>query len=359
MSVTITSPTSDQQLKGGQLPHVTVFFAVLPTLDATAARFTLDGSPVGRGGGLVLKPIRQVAVPGGDAFVYALVATIPMVGQHLLRVENLDMTNTAQPIVRGFAETRFSLAIDPTVAVARGSELIAAHLREVDPHGQYLTEQDGNTLYRAAGGIIPEGEIAPSMATDAEVRAAVDALKAEPDPLPQYVTPAEGAIAYQAAGVIPIANIPSVQATDAEVDTKIALVAANIKTEVDAIYRKVGVQISVSDVAPAIATDAEVSQAIDSLKGESDPLPQYLTPAEGATAYRPASGIIPASDIPLTQATDVELQASSNALRAEFQSADSAIKADANTKYRKLGTQIPEPDIDSLIARDSEVSASI
>jgi hypothetical protein len=265
MSVTITSPTSGQQIKGGKLPFVTVFAAALPTKVETTARFTLDGAPIGRENGLVKVPIKQVAVPGGEAFLYALVVTITTEGQHVLRVENLDTTNPVV-LLRGFAEVSFTFAVDPTVSTIRGSELIAEHLRAADPHGQYLTPTEADNLYRSLAAEIPESAIDSTVARDTEVDAKDVALKAE----------------FQTAD-------------------------ATIKAEADAAYRKIGTQISDLDVSNLIARDAEFQAADAAHLTAVDPHPLYLTAVEADAAYRKISTPLIPSDIPASQATDAEV----------------------------------------------------
>ena len=283
MTTTITAPTLNQTIKSGRVPYQTIFTAVLSTKLDTAARFLLDGIQIG----FVKIPLKRVATPTGEAFLYGLIVTIPTEGSHLLRVENLDTTTTPVGVIREFANTPFSLAIDQNLTVVQGSKLIAA-------------------------------------------------LKAEADPLPQYLTPDEANALYRSAGLLTPTDIPVTQATDAEVSTAIT----NLKTESDAQYRKTLTPLTTSDIPAAQATDAEVSAAVTSLKAEADPLPQY----------RKTSTPLTPTDVPVTQATDAEVSAAIANLRAE---------ADPLPQYRKTLTPLTPTDIPTTQATDAEVASAI
>lgn len=218
MTTTITAPTLNQTIKSGRVPYQTIFTAVLSTKLDTAARFILDGTQIG----FVKIPLKKVATPTGEAYLYGLIVTIPTEGTHLLRVENLDTTTTPTGIIREFTETPFSLQIDQKLTIVKGSELIAAFRAEADPLPQYLTPTEANALYRVAGSLA-ETDIPVAQATDAEVAAAITNLKTESDPLPQYLTPSEGDTQYRRTSTpLTTSDIPATQATDAEVAAAIA-----------------------------------------------------------------------------------------------------------------------------------------
>jgi hypothetical protein len=415
MTISITFPTINLSIKAGKSPYQTVFTAILPTKgDNTTARFILDDAIIG----LVKVPLRKVATPNGEAFLYCLIATIYNEGTHTLRVENLDTSNPT-PIIKEFAAVPFTFIVDSKLTVVRGSEIIAAHLKEVDPHSQYLTQEEANVLYRTvdtltdsdipstqatdaeiallitnlkfevASGYRPLGEIsdtdiASTIARDTEIISAISALKSEADPLPQYLQPNEADARYRQSSVpLSDSDIPSTQATDAEVNSAVA----KLKTESDARYRSVG-EILESDIASTIARDTEVdasiSDRISNLKSETDPLPQYLQPDEADVRYRQSSVPLSDADIPSTQATDAEVNSavaklktesdaryrqssvpltgadipSTQATDAEIDSAVSRLRSESDLKYRQVG-QIPDADIASSIARDTEVTDAI
>ena len=206
MTTTITAPTLNQTIKSGRVPYQTIFTAVLSTKLDTAARFLLDGIQIG----FVKIPLKRVATPTGEAFLYGLIVTIPTEGTHLLRVENLDTTTTPEGVIREFASAPFSLAIDQNLTVVQGSKLIAALKAEADPLPQYLTPDEANALYRSAGLLTPT-DIPVTQATDAEVSAAITSLKTESDA--QY---------RKTSTPLTTSDIPAAQATDTEVAWAIA-----------------------------------------------------------------------------------------------------------------------------------------
>ena len=242
MTTTITAPTLNQTIKSGRVPYQTIFTAVLSTRLDTAARFLLDGIQIG----FVKIPLKKVSTPTGEAFLYGLIVTIPTEGTHLLRVENLDTTTTPAGVIREFASAPFSLAIDQKLTVVQGSKLIAALKAEADPLPQYLTPEEANALYRSAGLLTPT-DIPATQATDAEVSAAVTSLQAESDA--QY---------RKTSTPLTTSDIPATQATDAEVTSAVA----SLKTESDAQYRKTSTPLTTSDIPVTQATDAEVASAI-------------------------------------------------------------------------------------------------
>jgi phage-related tail fiber protein len=100
---------------------------------------------------------------------------------------NLIVSNTA--IVQ--------LIMDPSVVVATNQAIanaVAAHEAKANPHPQYILESERgatNGVAELVGGVLKSSQIPASLATDAELSAAMAAHLAAPDPHPQYATDAD------------------------------------------------------------------------------------------------------------------------------------------------------------------------
>lgn len=95
-----------------------------------------------------------------------------------------------------------SVAVASTQSVL---DAIGSHEAKPDPHPQYLTHAEGDDRFvplaqrAAAGGVatlgadglVPLSQLPPAIASDAELAASLAAHVTEPDPHPQYLTAAE------------------------------------------------------------------------------------------------------------------------------------------------------------------------
>lgn len=90
------------------------------------------------------------------------------------------------------------LIMDPAVVVATNQAIanaVAAHEAKANPHPQYILESKRAAVNGVASldgsGLVPLSQLPSSLASDAEVSAAMSAHLAESDPHPQYATDAD------------------------------------------------------------------------------------------------------------------------------------------------------------------------
>jgi len=165
------------------------------------------------------------------------------------------------------------------------ASLIANHTTAVDPHPGYLTQTEGDGLYRRSAVALTDADIPTAIARDAEVTSAIANHTAAVDPHPGYLTRTEGDGLYRRSAVaLTDADIPAAIARDAEVTSAIANHAAAIdphptyltQTEGDGLYRRSAVALTDADIPAAIARDAEVTSAIANHAAAADPHPVYI-----------------------------------------------------------------------------------
>jgi len=116
------------------------------------------------------------------------------------------------------------------------ASLIANHTTAVDPHPGYLTQTEGDGLYRRSAVALTDADIPTAIARDAEVTSAIANHTAAVDPHPGYLT----------------------------------------RTEGDGLYRRSAVALTDADIPAAIARDAEVTSAIANHAAAADPHPVYI-----------------------------------------------------------------------------------
>jgi hypothetical protein len=132
--------------------------------------------------------------------------------------------------------------------IARDTETtaaIAAHVAAADPHPTYLTQTEGDGLYRARLTALTDVDIPATIARDTEITAAIAAHVAAADPHPTYLTQTEG----------------------------------------DGLYRARLTALTDVDIPATIARDTEITAAIAAHVAIVDPHPVYLTQAEGDGRY--------------------------------------------------------------------------
>ena len=90
------------------------------------------------------------------------------------------------------------LIMDPAVVVATNQAIanaVAAHEAKPNPHPQYILESKRGAANGVASldgsGLVPLSQLPSSLASDAEVSAAMSTHLAAPDPHPQYATDAD------------------------------------------------------------------------------------------------------------------------------------------------------------------------
>ena len=114
---------------------------------------------------------------------------------------------------------------------------IASHVAAVDPHPIYLTQAEGDGLYRKSATALTDADIPAAIARDTETAAAIASHIGAADPHPVYLTQAEG----------------------------------------DGLYRKSATALTDADIPAAIARDTETAAAIASHIGAADPHPSLWT----------------------------------------------------------------------------------
>ena len=145
----------------------------------------------------------------------------------------------------------------------KGSVAVSEHELATDPHPQYTTETEVQT-------------ISNSVATTA-ANAAVDAHELEADPHPQYQTQTEGDARYSQLNHTHV----STDVTDfveAAQDAAGAMVTGNNEDGISVTYDDVANKLDFTN------TD-KGSVAVATHEAASDPHPQYLTQTEGDAAY--------------------------------------------------------------------------
>jgi hypothetical protein len=114
---------------------------------------------------------------------------------------------------------------DIPATIARNSEVasaITAHTSATDPHSQYLTQVEGDVLYRGKSTPLADSDIPASIARDSEITSAIAAHISAVKPHP-YLTQAEGDALYRAKlTALTDADIPASIARDSEVTSAIA-----------------------------------------------------------------------------------------------------------------------------------------
>jgi len=133
-----------------------------------------------------------------------------------------------------------------------------------------------------------------TMATDAEVTAAITTHVNAADPHPIYLTQTEGDARYrQSAIALTDSDIPAAVARDAEVTAVMNthLVATDphsqylLQSEGDARYRLTSTLLTDADIPAAVARDAEVTAVMNTHLAAADPHTQYATQARGDARY--------------------------------------------------------------------------
>ena len=148
---------------------------------------------------------------------------------------------------------------------------VAAHTVASDPHPQYLTAAEGNAAYDASGA----------------ATSAVSAHVADSDPHPQYTTQSEGDARYER-GLTAGANI-TIDRTN-PVAPVISASGGGGGGAVDSVNGQTGVVVlDAADVGADAAGTA--AAAVAAHVADTNPHPEYLTQAEGDTAYAPIAHV--------------------------------------------------------------------
>ena len=304
--------------------------------------------------------------PGLDANTRLVLARLPLAG------------SDGQFLVRRTGAMAYATLLDADIpaTIARDSEVtaaVAAHAAAPDAHPEYLTPAEGAAAYEPLG--------------------AVAAHAGAPDPHPGYLTSAEGNAAYEAAGAVaahaaaadPHAGYQKESEKDAAngypgLDANTRLVLARLplaSADGQFLVRRSGLTsyatLVDADVPATIARDTEVTAAIAAHEAAANPHPTYLTAAEGNAAYEALGAVAAhaaAADPHPTYLTAAEGAAAYEALGAV---AAHAAAADPHVGYQKesergavngyasldAGGTVPDAQIPAAIARDTEVTSAI
>ncbi len=156
-------------------------------------------------------------------------------------------------------------------AATASAAAVAAHTALADPHPQYLTPAEGNAAYDASGA----------------ATSAVSTHVADSDPHPQYTTQSEGDARYER-GLTAGANI-TIDRTN-PVAPVISASGGGGGGAVDSVNGQTGVVVlDAADVGADAAGTAEA--AVAAHVAATNPHPEYLTQAEGDTAYAPIAHV--------------------------------------------------------------------
>lgn len=151
------------------------------------------------------------------------------------------------------------------------AEAVAAHTAASDPHPQYLTPAEGNAAYDVSGA----------------ATSAVAAHVAASDPHPQYTTQSEGDARYER-GLTAGTNI-TIDRTNPAAPV-ISASGGGGGGAVDSVNGQTGVVVlDAADVGADAAGTA--AAAVAAHVAAANPHPEYLTQAEGDTAYAPIAHV--------------------------------------------------------------------
>lgn len=147
-------------------------------------------------GGWIIRELGLIGGNGGGNKLLA-VSNFPATPKPLLgEGVGSDMRITMNLIVSNTAVVQ--LIMDPAVVVATQQAInnaVAAHEAKANPHPQYILQSKRGAVDGVASldgsGLVPLSQLPPSLASDAEVSAAMSAHLAAPDPHPQYATDAD------------------------------------------------------------------------------------------------------------------------------------------------------------------------
>lgn len=158
-------------------------------------------------GGWVIRELGLIGGNGGGNKLLAI-SNFPATPKPLLgEGVGADMRITMNLIVSNTAVVQ--LIMDPTVVIATQQAIInavAAHEAKPNPHPQYILESKRGAVNGVASldgsGLVPLSQIPASLATDAEVSAAMSAHLVAGDPHPQYATDADLTAAIAGLGLL-------------------------------------------------------------------------------------------------------------------------------------------------------------